>query len=42
MNHDAFLANLRDDPEFQTIVERARQGAVRTRALIDGKPAEMD
>ena len=42
MNHDAALANLRDDPEFQAIVEQARHGVVRTRALIDGKLAEMD
>ncbi len=42
MHYDASLENVRDDPEFRAIVERARQGAVRTRALIDGKLAKID
>jgi serine/threonine protein kinase len=42
VRYNPFLAGLRDDPEFQSIVEQARRGAVRVRPQMDRTVAEIE
>jgi serine/threonine protein kinase len=40
--YNPFLAELRDEPEFQSIVKRARLGSIRVRAEIDRHLAQLE
>jgi TolB-like protein len=40
--YNPFLADLRDEPEFQSIVKRARLGSIRMRAEIDRRLAGIE
>ncbi len=42
MHQNAYLAGMRDDPAFRTIVKRAQLGVVRLRALVDRRIAEPE
>ena len=41
VRYNPFLANLRDDPEFQSIVTSAHLGSIRMRAAIDWRLTQM-
>jgi hypothetical protein len=40
--YNPFLADLRNEPGFQSIVKRARLGSIRTRAEIDRHLARIE